>query len=80
MCGSYWICQVPSMELIVLPYFQDYLPVLAFVTRHLIGSVHIYLVYKYIRIQDVSSDVHAGLTLFSTSGIRAGSVFIVHVP
>ena len=40
---SYWICQLPSIELIVLSYFQDYLPVLAFVTRHLIGFVHIYL-------------------------------------
>ena len=40
---SYWICQLPSIELIVLSYFQDCLPVLAFVTRHLIGFVHIYL-------------------------------------
>ena len=56
----YWTCLLLLIQLIILFSLLDYLPVLAFVTRHWTGF-RSYLSDRtqYVRIQDVSSDVHA---------------------
>ena len=40
----YWTCLLLLIQLIILFSLLDYLPVLAFVTRHWTGFVHIYLI------------------------------------